>query len=109
MLLRRLIMLVTLLALGPAHALTDRAKLEKWCAQGSSVAAGRCLGYLLAAEDVLANDSIEGVRACLPANITLQEQSRIVSNWLRAHPQATAKTAIGLVAQAYATYHPCKK
>ena len=47
-----------------AHALTDREHLDKWCTQASSVAAGRCIGYLLAAEDALAHDSIEGVRAC---------------------------------------------
>lgn len=91
-----------------AHALTDREHLEKWCSRGSSVAAGRCIGYLLAAEDALASDSIEGVRACLPRSITLQEQHRIVIDWLQAHPEAQTATALGLVARAYAERYPCR-
>lgn len=90
-----------------AQALTDRADLEKWCGQGSAVAAGRCLGYLLAAEDALSSNSIDSVRACLPRSIGLAEQHRIVMAWLRAHPDAVATTAIGLVAQAYAASYPC--
>lgn len=92
-----------------AHALTDREHLEKWCTRGSSVAAGRCIGYLLAAEDALATDSIEGIRACLPRSITLQEQHRIVIEWLETHPGAEGSaTALGLVARAYAQHYPCK-
>lgn len=91
----------------PARALTDRADLSKWCTHGSTVAAGRCIGYLLAAEDALSHDSIEGVRACLPKDIGLQEQHRIVLEWLDAHPRATAATALGLVANAYAASYPC--
>lgn len=97
--------------ISPAHALTTREKLEKWCTSstGSVAAAGRCLGYLLATEDALSQDSIEGVRACLPENITLQEQNRIVIEWLKANPNAEAKTAMGLVARAYAAHYPCKR
>ena len=105
---RRCIAILALLLLAPsALALTDRADFEKWCTQGSSVAAGRCLGYLLAAEDALAGNSIDNVRACLPRNIDLAEQRRIVMDWLRAHPQATAPTAMGLLARAYAASYPC--
>ena len=102
------VLIVLLLLALPAQALTDRARFEKWCSQGSSVASARCLSYLLAAEDVLSIDSIEGVRACLPRDITLQEQYRIVREWLAAHPEVEAQTAMGLVAQAYATNFPCR-
>lgn len=95
------------LAQTPAQALTDRAHLEKWCTHGSSVAAGRCIGYLLAAEDALSTGSIEGVRACLPRDIGLTEQHSVVLDWLRAHPDARATTALGLVAQAFAASYPC--
>lgn len=92
-----------------AHALTDRDHLEHWCVRGTSaVAAGRCFGYLLAAEDALATGSIEGIRACLPKTITLQEQHRIVSEWLQANPDVQAATALGLVARAYAQHYPCR-
>jgi Rap1a immunity proteins len=91
----------------PVVALTDRAHLEKWCTHESSVAAGRCIGYLLAAEDALSHDSIEGTRACLPREITLQEQHRLVLTWLKAHPQTQSSTALGLVARAYAEKYPC--
>lgn len=94
----------------PAHALSDRAKLEKWCMKGTSVAAeGRCIGYLLAVEDVLAHDAVEGIRACLPADLTLTEQHRIVVEWLQAQPPTDAHTAAGLVARAYATRYPCHR
>ncbi|OHC65064.1 MAG: hypothetical protein A3H93_11290 [Rhodocyclales bacterium RIFCSPLOWO2_02_FULL_63_24] len=99
----------TLLAAPAAQALTDREHLFKWCTRDSSVAAGRCIGYLLAAEDALAADSIEGVRACLPRDITLQQQHKIVVDWLTANPDATAGTALGLVARAYAQHYPCNR
>lgn len=93
---------------GAASALASREDLEKWCAQGTVAAAGRCLGYLLAAEDALSQDSIEGVRACLPRDISLQEQHRIVTEWLRDNPHVATATAMGSVARAYASRYPCK-
>lgn len=102
-----LLSLGTLLAAPAAQALTDGGDLLKWCSQSSSAASGRCLGYLLAAEDVLAADSIEGVRACLPRDIGLQQQHKVVVDWLLANPMATAATAMGLVARAYAQHFPC--
>lgn len=105
-----LVPLLAFLFATSAHALTDREHFDKWCTQGSSVAAaGRCLGYLLAAEDALAHDSIEGVRACLPPTIGLSEQHRIVIDWLKANPEAKSLTALGLVARAYAERYPCEK
>ena len=98
------------LLLGPAAAalaMSDRDDIEKWCTHGSAVAAGRCFGYLLAVEDVLSRDGIEGVRACLPKEITLQEQHRIVVAWLRKNPGAIANSSAGLVARAYAASFPC--
>lgn len=71
------------------------------------MAVGRCLGYLLAAEDALSRDSIEGVRVCLPTSIGLPEQHRIVIEWLQANPQAQAHSALGLVARAWAERYPC--
>ena len=92
-----------------APALTDRAHLEKWCTHSSQVAAGRCIGYLLAAEDALSTQSIEGVRACLPRDVTLQQQHQTVIDWLEAHPDSEGTTALGLVARAYAERFPCNK
>ena len=107
--LAQLALVLSLAASGPtALALTVRADLEKWCTQATSVAAGRCIGYLLAAEDALAHDSIEGTRACLPPTITLQEQHRLVLSWLKSHPETPALTALGLVARAYAQNYPCR-
>lgn len=91
-----------------AQAMADHDDIEKWCTHSSAVASGRCFGYLLAVEDVLSRDSIDGVRACLPGGITLGEQHRIVLEWLKANPQAAAASAAGLVARAYAAKYPCK-
>lgn len=87
--------IVALLAAPTAQALTDRDHLLKWCPRDSSVAAGRCIGYLLAAEDALAEDSIEGIRACLPQDISLQQQHKVVVEWLKANPQVESATALG--------------
>jgi hypothetical protein len=92
-----------------ALALTDRAHLEKWCTHSSQVAAGRCIGYLLAAEDVLATQTIDGVQACLPRDVTLQQQHQTVIDWLEAHPDTGDATAMALVSRAYAERFPCKK
>ena len=105
--LRLWVLAVLMLSAGSTPALTSREDFEKWCAQTSAAGSGRCLGYLLAAEDALSHDSIEGVRACLPAEILLPEQYRIVSDWLKAHPEARAATAMGLIARAYAATYPC--
>ena len=105
----RSIFLTVLLQATGAHALTDRQHLEKWCTNASSVASARCIGYLLAAEDALAHDSIEGVRACLPAGIGLSEQHKIVLDWLQNHQAVDTITALGLVARAYAAQYPCDK
>ncbi|MBI2276122.1 MAG: hypothetical protein HYU74_02080 [Dechloromonas sp.] len=101
--------LASLLLSTPAPALTDRAHLEKWCTHDSQVAAGRCIGYLLAAEDALSTTGIEGVKACVPPDITLQQLHRAVIEWLAAHPDAVGETALGLVARAYAERFPCGK
>ncbi|MDP2134353.1 MAG: Rap1a/Tai family immunity protein [Sulfuritalea sp.] len=98
-----------LLAVLDARALTSREMLEEWCSGGSAAAAGRCFGYLLAAEDALSAHSLEGVRACLPGDISLQQQHRILIEWMRAHPEARSATALGLVARAYAESYPCSK
>lgn len=103
----RLFALFLLLAAPSAQALTDRDHLLKWCTHESTVAAGRCIGYLLAAEDALSGDSIEGIRACLPRDITLRQQHQTVLEWLAANPQAESATALGLVARAYAGRYPC--
>ena len=103
------IFLTLLLHATGAQALTDRQHLERWCTHASSVASARCFGYLLAAEDALAHDSIEGVRACLPVGIGLSEQHKIVLDWLQNHQEADSKTALGLVARAYAARYPCDK
>lgn len=103
-----LLMLSLWLSAGNASAQTERADLERWCRiETSAAGAGRCLGYLLAARDVLARDSIEGVRACLPPTVKLQEQLDIVMRWLQANPDARAATAMGLIARALATDYPC--
>jgi hypothetical protein len=92
-----------------ALAVTDRAHLEKWCTHSSLVAAGRCIGYLLAAEDVLATQSIDGVKACLPREVTLQQQHQTIIDWLEAHPETGDAMAMTLVARAYAERFPCDK
>jgi hypothetical protein len=102
-------LLFLVLVASPAHALTSRAKLEKWCAEGSAAASGRCIGYLLAAEDMLASGPVAGIRACLPADISLGEQIGIVTGWLQANPDTEATSAIELVARAYAIRYPCKQ
>ena len=105
-----LLFAVSLLVPGQAaFALTDRADLEKWCQRSSAAAVGRCYGYLRAAADVLASDSIDGVRACLPRDIELPEMHRLLRDWLSAHPAAMTTSAMGLVARALAARYPCPK
>lgn len=102
------LLLLAWLTTGNSLALTEREDFEHWCRRETSAAgAGRCLGYLLAAEDVLSQDSIEGVRACMPRSITLNEMHALVLSWLQAHPEAQAGTAMGLIARALAARYPC--
>ncbi|WP_265948619.1 Rap1a/Tai family immunity protein [Dechloromonas sp. A34] len=106
---RIVLSIVALLFASQAPALTDRAHLEKWCTHGSQVAAGRCIGYLLAAEDALSTAEVEGVRACVPRDVTLQQLHQALIEWLATHPDAAGETALGLVARAYAERFPCGK
>lgn len=106
---RIVLFLAPLLFAAQAWALTDRSDLVKWCTHSSAVAAGRCIGYLLAAEDALSTAEVEGVRACVPRDATLQQLHQAVIEWLDAHPDAMGETALGLVARAYAGRFPCGK
>ena len=102
-----LMALLTLLPMTTAAVQTERTEFETWCNQGSAAASGACLAYLLATRDVLVQDSIEGVRACLPDTVKLGELQRIVLEWLAANPDANSASALGLVARAYAARFPC--
>ncbi len=88
-------------------AITDRADILKWCQGSSVVAAGRCIGFLLAAEDALSLGPVEGTRVCLPERIGLKELYAAILDWIPAHPEAKTKTGLGLVAQALAARYPC--
>lgn len=106
--LKTAVLALLLVAVG-AQAETGRERLEKWCRGESSAGSGTCLGYLLAAEEALAGDSIEGLRACLPPDLTLKARLRILSDWLHEHPEHQTQSALGLVVRAYAARYPCSK
>jgi hypothetical protein len=91
-----------------AYAITDRSDVLKWCEGHSVAAAGRCIGFLLAAEDALSLGPVEGISACLPASVTLKEMYAAVLGWLPDHPEAQAKTGLGLVSQALSASYPCE-
>lgn len=92
----------------PVSAITDREDVMKWCKGHSVVASGRCIGFMLAAEDALSLGPVEGVSACIPRDITLKEMYAAVLGWLPEHPEAQAKTGLGLVSQAFAARYPCE-
>ncbi len=102
------LMLFSLLP-SPAQALTERGDVIKWCTGGSIAGSGRCAGFLLAVEDALAVGTVEGVRACIPRDVTIQALFRSMAGYFDAEPEAQAETGLGLVAQAYARTWPCKE
>ena len=68
-----------------------------------------CEGYASAIADVLANNAIHGMRACLSStSVTVSQVTDIVTRFLREHPGVRDFAAEGLVAYALEGAFPCK-
>lgn len=69
---------------------------------------GACFGYVIAITDALSsNGAINGIRACIPANIAAQQVRDIIVSYLDRNPQNRHFTAASLGAYALVQAFPC--
>ena len=68
-----------------------------------------CKGYLQGVHDTLEQNAINGMRACIPDSVTLDQRRDVVVSWLKANPSLRRVNASSLVAQAWGQAFPCKK
>lgn len=96
---------------GPARAgYVTGADLLMLCEDpdGSGFAELHCLGYVTAIADVLEQNAVNGLRACVPdAGVDGGQLADSVKAYLRRHPERGAYGAAGLVADALGEAFPC--
>jgi hypothetical protein len=68
-----------------------------------------CTGYVTGIADVMASNAINGLRACIPLNITKRQAVDVARAFLTKHPNAQHFQASALVAAAFAEAWPCPK
>jgi hypothetical protein len=67
-----------------------------------------CLGYITAVADVLEENPINGLRACIPDDsVTVGRLAEVATAYLRRYPERGGYGAAGLVADALRGAWPC--
>jgi hypothetical protein len=70
---------------------------------------GTCMGYVTAIMDALSSgNSVNGFRACIPANADMNQTVDVVKMFIVEHPEKRHLVAAGLVAEALARAFPCR-
>jgi hypothetical protein len=67
-----------------------------------------CLGYVTGVADALDGNAIDGIRACVPADVSRKQVRDAVVTWLKSNPQLHRFRAASLVATAIAKAYPCR-
>ncbi|MEK0083984.1 Rap1a/Tai family immunity protein [Benzoatithermus flavus] len=67
-----------------------------------------CLAYVTGIADVLEQNAVNGLRACIPEEATVATLAGIVRESLARHPERGGYGAAGLVADALGSTFPCR-
>jgi hypothetical protein len=67
-----------------------------------------CYAFNSAVLEVMENNSIYGVKACIPPLVDVNKAVDLPSKWLLDHPDRSIEPASKVVAEAYAVAFPCK-
>ena len=89
-------------------------ELNQWCRdfeqRSNPVTGNACVIYVSAVADVMAFDSVDGFRACIPVkSVTNFQVASATAKFLREHPEKLYASANTVVAAALAQAFPCKK
>lgn len=108
-------LLTTMLIFGvttaEAQVITDAKSLRQRCASVhvfNPTAGLGCRAYIGAIVDSLEEDNtVYGLRACLPVDLEREAVIRAVTAWIDQHPDALDQRAALAVVQALAAAYPC--
>lgn len=97
-------------AVAAEQSFYDGNTLLSICPSGGSE---ECFAFVAGVSDLLGpasdrGESINGWRACIPAEVTLGQEAAVVRKFLRDHPERLHITAAALVERALAEAFPCK-
>ncbi|OKO67263.1 Rap1a/Tai family immunity protein [Bradyrhizobium sp. AS23.2] len=91
----------TLLSLCNANIKQERT--GDWAMKG-----GTCLGYLTSIANIqMSGVAIGGRRACIPANVDMNQVVDVFRSYLRDHPERRHLLAANLAAEAFGAAFPC--
>ena len=91
-------------------ALVYGANLAALCrADKKSGEYAMCWSYVGAVLEIVNNNSIYGLKVCVPPLINIQKEVNITTKWLDGHPSADIKPASLLTTEALAAAFPCAK
>lgn len=83
--------------------------LDRLCTSENLVNKSWCEGFISNELEIISNGPVAQVTACVPPLTTLQRGVEIAEKWLSKHPEASAKSASSVIAEAFADAFPCKK
>lgn len=85
--------------------------LQKLCGADPKAASGEygmCWSFIGAVPEVVNNDSIYELKACVPPLTNAQKAVRLTIKWLDDHPDSDIKAASLVTTEALADAFPCK-
>lgn len=91
----------------PIMRFIDGNKLHESCITLDFAAANTCTAYITGVADVLYNDAVADIRACIPLGVNTTQVEDIVKQYLAANPQNRHLTAASLIAIALSDAFPC--
>ena len=94
---------------GMWRAFKSGEELLRDCRSETSESRALCRGYIMALNDVLSGFGavVDGTRACLEGDESVEELIALVTDYLEANPGVRSINADGLVAYALALRYPC--
>lgn len=90
-------------------AVEDAGDLHKLCNEKYMGNKAVCTGFIAGVFEVAANNSIDGIRSCIPLQsaTNVAAVQKLAMKWIAAHPDKQIEPASRAIAQALAEAFPC--
>ena len=81
--------------------------LERSCHSVKAADRGACIGFVAAVAGIVANEAVNGFKACVPLAVDQYQLQAVATKWLGDNPDQLHLSASHLVAVALAEAFPC--
>jgi hypothetical protein len=93
----------------PIIAIQSGSDLNRLCeADRKSANYAMCYSFNAAVLEIVENNSIYGLKVCVPPLVNVNKAVDLPARWLRNHPDHSIQPASQIAAEAYAAAFPCK-